>query len=284
MSRRRKAGRKRSQVDEESRAAAAARAKSRRSLWRWVGLSAVVATFLVGGWIYYPRDARPLVPGIGVAANCATPLKPRMSLQLVDASTYLAFLTFGAVDMSACRRLVLVSPPGLLSAKRVKSAPLAQLDGDPGTRTPLPVAETTENAFHQTRLEVDLGAIGSTPLAVELAIEGAVPVSFDRTRLLLPKDFSAPEGASRLAAAPIAVDSILVPASLDLLQVRPDNARRSRQLGAELLTFGGTELSEIDLLLSSRTRAQWKTVYITVAFAIALSVVAGVITSYVQKS
>lgn len=249
-----------------------------------LAIGLITAIILTGVWVYHPREARPLVAGIDVHTNCPTIPETRMSVQILDEEIYAISLSIINIDVSLCKKLEILSPKKLISILEIRSIGDLNSPRDfEKSRYSLPIRNITTNTFMQRVIDIDTSSLDKGPLVIELRIDGIVSDSFEKFRLIIPKSITVGDDTKETHAALINLDSILIPAVFDVLEASPEPTSRMRQLGPEISFFGGEQLSEINVLLVSRTRELWKTIYNIVALAIAMSVVAGLITTLIQR-
>lgn len=102
---------------------------------------------LIGGWIYYPRNTRNLIPGVGVEAQCPSQLKAKLSAQIVNEDIYTIALILSGLDLKLCERIFVTTPYPLVSLAKINpTADLSRPDFH-NSRSPAPVKNIREGAF-----------------------------------------------------------------------------------------------------------------------------------------
>jgi hypothetical protein len=242
----------------------------------------VPLTLLTGAWIYYPRGASHLMPGIGVSTDCASPPSVSIATTAVDETTYEVHLQIGG--LSACKMIKLRAPPQSYDFILVRDMadfppPEQMAKALRDARTPLPIRGNALNVLGQRVLTLDLDAVASASFAVEMRIDGIIADSFEKYRLLIPRSMAIEPSSSATKDVELTIGTVQVLSAFDILDVSPTPIGRRRQFGPEILYFGDSKLSELNVLLLSRQRDLIKNVFNAFALAIAASVIAATISS-----
>lgn len=248
----------------------------------------VPITLLVGAWIYWPREAPSLVPGLNLEAECVTAPEVKMTAQVTDTEVYRIGLNFGDLRQLSCTELKIIAPAELIDVIQlhdIKDLSHLSPESMRGARQPFRNFHFTRNALGQPVLDIPAAAmLGSEPFTLELVLRGIIQDTFEKFRLLIPNGVEI-DRERRLPIKPhIALYSIAVPSRFDTLDVMPQAVSRKRQMGAEFLFFNAAELSEVDILFLDRMRDTWKTVFNVFAAAVAMSVLATTISRLTQGS
>lgn len=244
----------------------------------------VPVTVLVGIWIYWPRDARPFVPGLGIEAECAMAPEIKMFAQITDTEAYQIILDFGDLSQFSCTELKIVVPADLISVVQLRDIQGFTPEAMRVARRSFTNFRLTRNVLQQPVLSIPTARLGSKPFALELLLRGIIQDSFEKFRLLIPKGVNI-DREPKLSIQPrVALYSIAISSRFDTLDVMPQPTSRRRQLGTEILFFNAAALSEINILFLDRVRDTWKTVFNAFALAVAMSVLAATISSLTQSS
>lgn len=247
----------------------------------------VPLTLLLGAWIYSPRPAGVLSPGMGVIGDCPSEPNADLSVQILDGTTYKVYLSIGQTDQ--CKSIQLITPPNshhFVLARELEEMPSAENMARAlrDARTPLPVHETAINLLGQQILTINLEAIGHTPFTIEMLVDGITAIAFEKYRLLLPKRIAVDGDPAGGREIPLMLSSAVVPSGFDALEVSPSPSALRRQIGPEMIYFGNPKLDELNIVLLSRSRDMWKNVYTAAALAVAASVIAAWISSFTQRA
>jgi hypothetical protein len=246
----------------------------------------VPLTFLIGVWIYWQpeSESHPLVPGLGIEAECAIAPEVKMAARIIDAETYRVTLLFGDLKELSCTELKIRAPTDLLDVIQLHDMKDFSLDSMREARQPFTNFRLTRNALGQPVLNIPVATLGSEPFNIELALRGVIQDSFEKFRLLIPNGMDI-QGEPKLSTRPrVVLYSILVPSRFDTLEVMPQSTARKRQMGFEVLFFNAAEFSEVDVLFLDRRRDTWKTIFNIFAAAVATSLIATFISKWTQDS
>jgi len=244
----------------------------------------VPLTFIAGAWIYWPRNGHPFVPGLGIQAQCSVAPDVNMNAQVIDAVDYRIGLNFGDVGGLGCTQLRIVAPSRLLDVVQLHDVRGFSSESLGNVRRRFTKFALSTNALGQPVLSIPVSAIGPDPFIIELELEGVVQESFEDYRMLIPKALEIDREENLSRTARVLVESVVVPAKFESVDISPPPVKRTRQFGGfELLYFGGIELSEISVLLVDRARKTWKEVFVTFALATAMSVLAAGISKATEK-
>jgi hypothetical protein len=244
----------------------------------------VPITLLVGGWIYWPSNARPFVPGIGINVDCSTPPKVSLSAMILDLTTYRVNLSFENSDK--CKTIRLTIPPRTRDLTLVRDWQAFPKPEDFNkavreSRITLPILGSTPNVLGQGIVFLDMDAIGRGHFAVEMLVDGLIADSFEKFRLLIPQSVAIDGDTPGMQTVRMTIGTIEVTSEFDILDANPLNDRR-RQIGPEIIYFNEAKFSELNVLLLSRSRDLWKNIYNIFALAITTSVIAAAVSSLIQ--
>jgi len=244
----------------------------------------VPVTLLIGAWIYWPRDARPFVPGLGIEAECSMSPEISINAKITDTKAYQIDLDFGDLSRFSCTELKIVVPMDLIDVIQVHDIPDVSPEAMRKARTPFTNFRLHRNSLQQPVLNISTPALGSEPFILELLVRGIISVSFDKFRLLIPKAIDI-YGEPKLSIHPrVTIDSIVIPPQFDTLNVTPKVVSRTLQMSWEILSFKSAEFSEINILFLDRARNTLKAVFNAFALAVAMSVLAATISRLSQSS
>ena len=243
----------------------------------------VPLTLLIGIWIYWPRDSRPFVPGIGIEAQCSMVPEIRMTVQVIDDDKYRIALNFGNLSQLGCSQLKIAVPADVINIIQLRGMKNLSAEEIYNSRRPFKDYTLTRTSLHQPILNISTDELRSEPFIIEMTLKGMIPVSFDRFRLLIPTAVVV-DGEPKYSKVRVVLDSILILKKFDTIDVSPPASARKLQFGHEILYFDGVVLSEINILLIDRTLETWKSVFNAFALATAMSVLAAGISNSIRKA